>query len=43
MPGDRDDAPEKHASDMIGDFPADEDAIEPITRIPPECIFKFER
>jgi len=41
-PEGRDDTSEKHVSDTISDFPADEDAIGLMTRIAPECIFEFE-
>jgi len=40
----RDDNPDKHASDTIkgSDFLADQDAVELMTRIAPECIFELE-
>ena len=40
----KDDTPDKHAFDTIkgSDFLADQDAVELMTRMAPECIFEFE-
>ena len=40
----RDDTPDKHAFDTIkgSDFLADQDAVELMTRVAPECIFEFD-
>lgn len=40
----RDDTPDKHAFDTIkgSDFLADQDAVELMTRMAPECIFEFD-
>ena len=40
----RDDTPDKHAFDTIkgSDFLADQDAVELMTRLAPECIFEFD-
>ena len=43
-PEGRDDTPDKHALDTIkgSDFLADQDAVELMTRMAPECIFELE-
>ena len=40
----RDDTPDKHAFDTIkgSDFLADQDAVELMTRMAPECVFEFD-
>ena len=40
----KDDTPEKHAFDTVkgSDFLADQDAVELMTRMAPDCIFEFE-